>query len=111
MVAFYIAATKQQLKRRFPLHKSIINGCCLHQVLRTKKSILDMVEALPKAVPHIGLETDISAIKDEWKIHKVEKDSNLPTFNSDKRSDHYWRSVFKIKTVNKNKSTLSYRPG
>ena len=49
-----------------------------------------MVEALPKAVPHIGLETDISAIKDEWTIHKVEKDSNLPTFNSD-RSDHYWR--------------------
>lgn len=69
-----------------------------------------LVEALPKAVPHIGLETDISAIKDEWKIHKVEKDSNLPTFYSDRRSDHYWRSVFKIKTVNKNKSTLSYRP-
>ena len=32
----------------------------------------------------------------------VEKDSNLPCFNSGRRPDHYWRSVFEIKTVSEN---------
>ena len=55
LVVPYIVKTKQQLKRRLPLQKSIINGCCLHPVSRTKKSSLDMVEPLAKAVPLIGL--------------------------------------------------------
>ena len=55
LVVPYIVTTKQQLKRSLPLQKSIINGCCLHPVSRTKKSSLDMVEPLAKAVPLIGL--------------------------------------------------------
>ena len=61
-----------------------------------------MEEALAKAVSHIVLETVILAIKDECKMCMTEEDSNLPAFNSDARVDHYWGSIFEIKTVCKN---------
>ena len=61
-----------------------------------------MVKAFRKAVLRIVPETGILAIKDERKTYMTEKDSNLPAFNSDTRIDHYWRSVFEIKTASEN---------
>ena len=44
-------ATTNELQRRMPLQNStIFNGCCLHPVSQTRKSSLDMVEELAKAV-------------------------------------------------------------
>ena len=57
------------------------------------------VKWVGKAVPNIALKTDISGIKNERKMHTAEKDSNLSAFNSDTRTDYYWRSVFEIKTI------------
>ena len=39
--------------------------------------------ALAKALPDIIMETDITAIKDEWKTFMAVKNSNLPAFNCD----------------------------
>lgn len=66
-----------------------------------------MMEALEKAFPEIVLVTDISAIKDEWKMYMAEKDSKRLAFISDTRTVHYWRSVYEIKTVSES-SMLSY---
>ena len=66
-----------------------------------------MVEALEKAFPEIVLATDISAIKDEWKMYMTEKDSKLLAFISDTGTFHYWRSVYEIKTVSES-SMLSH---
>ena len=99
----FLYCYNQVASKTFAIADSIIfNGCYLHPVSQTKKSSLDMEEALAKAVSHIVLETDILAIKDECKMCMTEKDSNLPAFNSDTRVDHYWRSIFEIKTVCKN---------
>lgn len=68
MLAFYIATTKQ-LQRRLPL-----------QNLKKKKK---QPGALAKALPDIIMETDITAIKDEWKTFMAVKNSNLPAFNCD----------------------------
>lgn len=66
MLAFYIATTKQ-LQRRLPLQN------------KKKKQ----PGALAKALPDIIMETDITAIKDEWKTFMAVKNSNLPAFNCD----------------------------
>ena len=67
MLAFYIATTKQ-LQRRLPLQN------------KKKKT---QPGALAKALPYIIMETDITAIKDEWKTFMAVKNSNLPAFNCD----------------------------
>ena len=38
---------------------------------------------MAKALPDIIMETDITAIKDEWKTFMAVKNSNLPAFNCD----------------------------
>ena len=60
------------------------------------------VKWVGKAVPNIALKTDISGIKNKRKMQTAEKDFNLSAFNSDTRTDYYWRSVFEIKTICEN---------
>ena len=106
MLEFYIASTKQ-LQRRLPLENSFIsNGGCLHPGARTQKNSLVMIERLAKMMPHVVAETEVSEVKDEWRLYMVESERKLPPPTTPPtRVDHYWKAVFAIKS---NSGELKY---
>ena len=106
MLEFYIASTKQ-LQRRLPLENSLIsNGGCLHPGARTQKNSLVMIERLAKMMPHVVAETEVSEVKDEWRLYMVESERKLPPPTTPPtRVDHYWKAVFAIKS---NSGELKY---
>lgn len=62
------------------LQPSSFKDVCHCKIKKKKKK---QPGALAKALPDIIMETDITAIKDEWKTFMAVKNSNLPAFNCD----------------------------
>ena len=78
MLQFYISTTKQ-LQRRLPLEDALLlNAVCLHSGARTKTNSLNNIERLAKMVPHVISETEVSEVKDEWRLYTVESKKKLP---------------------------------
>ena len=106
MLKSYIASTKQ-LQRRLPLENTFIfNAGCLNPGSRTQKNSLVMIERLAKLLPHVVAETEVSAVKDEWRLYMVESERKLPQPTTPPtRIDHYWKAVLEIKS---NSGELKY---
>ena len=105
MLQFYVATVKQ-LQRRLPLEDALLfNASYLHPGARIQANSLKMIERLAKLVTHVVSETEVSQIKDEWRLYMVESETKLPPIEMTKRVDHYWNKVFQIKT---NSGTSKY---
>ena len=58
-----------------------------------------MIERLAKMIPHVIAETEISEVKDEWRLYMVESERKLPPPTTPlTRVDYYWKAVFEIKS-------------
>ena len=50
-------------------------------------------------VPRVIPESDVSQVKDEWRLYMVESEENLKKANICKKGDHYWSAVFEFITA------------
>ena len=97
MKEFFIAVISY-LQKKLPLGENLlICAGCLHPDSRKKDYTSKHIEYLAKQFPHVVKESEISIITDEWKLYQVENEKNLT--GQDGRIDHYWRNVFKLKTL------------
>ena len=55
------------------------------------------IEYLASLFPHVVKEEEISKVRDEWMMY--ERDDKVEEIREHNRFDHWWRSVFKMKTL------------
>ena len=87
----FLVAVRSYLQKKLPLQdKLLISAACLHPVNRKKHSSDRNIEYLASLFPHVVKEEEISKVRDEWMMYESD-DHN--------RVDHWWRSIFKLKTL------------
>ena len=52
---------------------------------------------MARLFPHVVKEEEITKARDEWMMY--ESDDKVEEIGGHNRVDHYWRSIFKIKTL------------
>ena len=55
------------------------------------------IEYLASLFPHVVKEEEISKVRDEWMMY--ERDDKVEEIREHNRFDHWWRSIFKMKTL------------
>ena len=95
MLQFYISAVKF-LQKKLPFDNMLLAAAsCLHPNKKKDKIGIKQLEYLAKKFGHVIAEKDVSRLKDEWKLYQA--DENIELMKC--RIDHYWRKVFKLKTL------------
>ena len=94
MLEFYITCVKY-LQKKLPFDNTVLAAAtCLHPHNRKNKVTLKQIELLAKKFTHVIQETEVSKVKDEWKLYQAEDDAKIDV--SKCRIDHYWRKIFKF---------------
>ena len=57
------------------------------------------IERLAKLVSHVIPESDVSQVKDKWRLYMVKSEGTLRKANGCTRVDHYWSAVFEFITA------------
>ena len=97
MRKFFIAVTCY-LQKKLPIADNLlISAACLHPDNRKTEHSVRNIKCLAKHFPHVVTENEISIVTDKWKLYQLESEENLT--HQDGRIDHYWRNVFKIKSL------------
>ena len=94
----FLVAVSSYLQNKLPLQdKLLISAACLHTVNRKKHSSGWNIECLASLFPHVVKEEEISKVCDEWMMY--ESDDKVEEIGEHNRVDHWWRSIFKMKTL------------
>ena len=94
----FLVAVSGYLQKKLPLKdKFLISAACLHPVNRKKHSSGRNIDYLASLFPHVVKEEEISKISDEWIMY--ESDDKVGKIGDHNRVDHWWRSIFKMKTL------------
>ena len=94
----FLVAASSYLQKKLPLQdKLLISAACLHPANRKKHSSGRNIEYLAGLFPHVVKEEEISKVHDEWMIY--ESDDKVEEIGEHNRVDHWWCSIFKMKTL------------
>ena len=102
---YYPLMSRREKKKRCYIYhmcsfftKCLLNvlaaATCLRPENRKKNITVKQIELLAKKFSHIIQETEVSKVKDEWKLHQVEDDAKIDV--SKCRIDQYWGKIFKF---------------
>ena len=62
---------------------------------------------LASLFPHVVKEEEISKVRDEWMMY--ESDDKVEEIGENNRVDHWWHSIFKMKTIIGGESTQCWK--
>ena len=94
----FLVAVSSYLQEKLPLQdKLLISAGCLHPANRKKHLSGQNIEYLARLFPHVVKEKEISKVCDEWMMHR--SDDKVEEIGEKNRVDHWWRSIFKMKTL------------
>ena len=94
----FLVAVRSYLQEKLPVQdKLLISAACLHPVNRKKHLSGQNIENLARLFPHVVKEKEISQVCDEWMMHG--SDDKVKEIGEKNRVDHWWRSIFKMKTL------------
>ena len=94
----FLGTVSSCLQKKLPLQdKLLISAACLHPVNQKKHSSGRNIEYLASLFPHVVKEEEISKVLDEWMMY--ESDDKVEEIGEHNRIDHWWRSIFKMKTL------------
>lgn len=91
------------LMEKLPLRSQFLKDMvCLHPLKRASTSS-SPISRIAQHMPHIIPREKVASLKDEWELLKndddVVEDWFLTKDGHFKRLDHYWREIFKLKTL------------
>ena len=93
----FLVTVSSYLQKKLPLQeKLLISATCLHPVNQKKHSSGRNIEYLASLFPHAVKEEEISKVHDEWIMY--ESDDKVEEIGEHNHVDHWWHSIFKMKT-------------
>ena len=96
MMDFYVRVITY-LQKVFPLtDRVLIASTALNSNNRKARWTLKCMQVLAKSFPHVIPEEEVSLVQDEWKAYQA--DDDIVERERGMRIDHWWNSVFKLKT-------------
>ena len=93
----FLVAVSSYLQKKLPLQDNLISATCLHPVNQKKHSSGQNIEYLASLFPCVVKEEEISKVRDEWMMY--ESDDKVEEIGEHNHVDHWWHSIFKMKTL------------